>query len=152
MKIVSKSMLICVVGAAVMCVSTNAAGDVGYRTTAAFKLAAKTLDAFEDDEYAPQVAPEIDVVKKLIKEGERLLLKRKSQQAALIAEQLPFHLELIKALLREAEQANQAKVLGTKVQELRKKLATLQVRHRRLILNRDGTRMTDAYPPKDGAK
>ena len=135
------------IGIAVFGLATPAGGDeLHKRATAEFRRAGAELDAIEEGAGAEAVDAEVMLARKWIEDGFTLLKAGERDRAAALAERLPLQLTLIRAMLVVRELEIRAERVEQALIEADQLLSLLKLRYDRLIIERRGAAMTNAYP------
>jgi hypothetical protein len=125
--------------------------DLGESAKVRFEKASKALDDIEKAEGGAAAAGEIAVARKWIEDGKRLLESGKIKRAVQIAERLPFELDLIRLLVATGLAVEEARQMEQQVFWLEQGLKILKAKRDRLLLEKNGARISDAFPRLDEA-
>jgi hypothetical protein len=125
--------------------------DLGRSADTRFQQAAKALEEIEARTESAIAAGEIAVAKRWIEDGRLLIESGKIEKAAQIAERLPFQLDLIRIVIATGLAMEEAKQVEKEVFELEQELKVLKARRDRLLLEKLGPKISNAFPPLEEA-
>ncbi len=129
--------------------SIQAANLTGLNS-ASFERLGSLLDEFDKMKGAQAAAAEIAVARVWIENGRLLLREGSVRKAATIAERLPAQLELIRVLIATGAAVIEAELAEQEIGEMEKEILLVKVRYNRLMLQKNGARVSGAFPPVEG--
>ncbi|MCP4599642.1 MAG: hypothetical protein GY847_03730 [Proteobacteria bacterium] len=130
-------------------ISPVQASDLDGLSDASFGRLSSQLDDIELREGAESAAAEIAIARQWIENGRLLLREGSVRKAATIAERLPSQLELVRVLVTAGAALIKAEGVGQEIYQMKSKLVRLKARYNRLMLQKNGARVSNAFPPME---